>query len=1615
MTMQITLLGPMDVITREGAVALGGSKQRALLAMLALDPGTVVSNDRLLEGLWGDHLPASAHKLVQQYVSHLRKALAEAGESDAIATRGRGYELCVSRDQVDATRFERLMAQGAAREALALWRGAPLADVAEEPFAAHEIRRFEELRMTALEVAIDQELDAGRHQEALPEIEALLAREPLRERPHAQHMLALYRCGRQAEALEAYRGARSILVGEIGVEPGPELRRLHAAILRHDPALDVAAIPGRFMTPLLGRDAELERLRCAWRRAQANGGASVLLVGARGSGKTRLAQEFSDELRPHADVAWCDRDAAAVLAACATSQPVLVVVEDVEQAGPELGVATLRAAGGSGTLVLATTSETADVGAEEVVELGPLAPDAAAALIRFHARTHDDADPPVERLVAEAGGLPARLQEVAVQWAQAQGLRRLADAAARAAAERAQWRLAEHDLASEVAGLQDLRERATADEEDVGECPFRGLASFDVADAAVFFGRERLVADLVAAVPGSRLVGIVGPSGSGKSSVMRAGLLAALRDGVLPGSDTWPLELVRPGAHPLRALNRALRAKPPAGRWILAVDQFEELFVACDDESERASFVETLLGQTRDPAAQALVAIAIRADFYGRCAEYPQLARLLGANHFLVGPMRRHELQRAIELPAQRAGVTVEPDLVDALVADVEGEPGALPLLSTTLRELWDQRAGRRLTAEAYASSGGVRGAVARLAETTYASLTEAQRDRARRVLLRLAGDGDVRTRVPRPDLEADHEVVAVLAARRLLTVSSEGAEVAHEALLREWPRLRAWLDEDAEGRRLHRHLAAAAREWDAGGRDRSDLYRGPRLAAALEWSEEHTADLNENERAFLEGSRAAGETEAARQRRANRRLRVLLGAAGALLALAAGAGVVATQQRGEARDAALIADAQRVGAEALTDERLDRALLLARAGVDLHASTATHSRLLSVLMREPAAIGELRGDGWQLYSIAVSEDGTRLAIGDQRGGVIVYDAVTRERISSYLVDYGIVQQLKFSPDGRDLIVGAWSEPGASPVHQGKTLIDVLDPETGERRRRIVLPEFPEETFFVLVLATYGPDGSVIVQQSPVEFPDVGPPVMWRVDPRTGAVRRGPVRIGAGGAWNLVSTEDRRRVFVTSPADDRTYELDPKSLRVRRTHPAGARWGAVDPAGRRFALADDDGSLRVLDLRSGDVRTITKGAAPSEDGRVAFPDADTVVFATDGGEVTVWDVPTASVRERLAAHPEDVTALEASADRRTLFTAGIDAKLVMWDLGGDRRLDRRFDAGPPMNIPDNQSPKGLATSPDGRSIAVGQKDGSVIVIDAATLEPRGSLDALDGPVLGLAFSPDGRTLAVTGHGGELSLWDAATLERTRVLRDPSGDGYSQTVAFSPDGRLLATGFFSMKGGRLDVYDVAAGRLRGDSPKVSALSVAFSPDGERLAAAAGEDGALVLDAASGHRIARPELTDDARSVAFSPDGQELAVGLYGGGVNTFGTRAWEPAGRSLENHTERVTALAYAPEGTRLLTGSPDGTVVLWDLTSRRPIGSPLTVATDLYIAAGFAPDGDSVIAVPHSGDAVRWDVRPSAWERHACLVAGRQLTEREWEDVVPGQAFRPVCVSPPPG
>ena len=763
--MEIRVLGPVEVEVDERRLILGGPKQRAVLALLALNANLTVSVDRLIEGLWGEEQPASAAKMVQHYVSQLRKLIVDDGGAKLL-THGRGYELRLDPEAVDAARFERLVdeasrARGnggseAAHVALALWRGPPLADLAEEPFARAEARRLRELHQAALELAIESDLAAGRHRELIGRLDSLVGEHPLSERLHGLRMLALYRAGRQAEALDAYREARSALVEEIGVEPGPELRRLHEAILRQDPALELAApeLPAELAEgspPLAGRAIELDRLRAAWRHAQAGSGRVLLVTGARGLGKTRLVAELAGELhRQGVAVVYVGgaNAAAALERARRIAGPALLVFDDIDRAPTDVVHGAADAAAGADDrsllVVLAyrdnppsaavtRLARGLEASGAERLALRPLEADGVREIAALYAGERAAAAP-VERLLEASGGLPGNVHDVVADWTRRETVERVGARAGRTAAQRGALRELESELASNVVDLQSLRERTERYSAPPGRreppvCPFKGLASYDMSDAPYFFGRERLVSEMVARLVGSSLLGVIGPSGSGKSSAVRAGLLPALAGGVLPDSESWRRVLLRPGEHPLDTLKRAfgtddLAHLEPDARVLLAVDQFEETFTACREEAERAAFMDALAGAAERADGRILVVLALRADYYGACAAHPRLSRLLGASQVLVGPMQRAELERAIELPARKADLVVEPELVTRLVEDVGRPAGRAPApLDRAARALAGPRrapdAARRLRAHpgCRRSGGAARRAGVRHAE----------------------------------------------------------------------------------------------------------------------------------------------------------------------------------------------------------------------------------------------------------------------------------------------------------------------------------------------------------------------------------------------------------------------------------------------------------------------------------------------------------------------------------------------------------------------------------------------------------------------------------------------------------------------------------------------------------------------------------------------------------------------------------------------------------------------------------------------------------------------------------------------------------------------------------
>jgi WD40 repeat protein/DNA-binding SARP family transcriptional activator len=1623
---EFKILGPLEVWDGDRLLQLGGAKRRAALALLVVNANEVVGADRFVDGLWGHAAPGNAMSALHNHISRLRKELG----AELVASEGWGYALRVDPETIDLHRFERLAAEAQPlraperadrlAEALALWRGAPLADLTFEEGLARELARLEERRIVVLEQRIDADLEAGRSGELVGELEALIAEYPFREHLCRQLILALYRAGRQAEALEAYRDARRRLAEELGLEPTARLRELERAILSQDPALDgpaalsprddgeepeaeLSELPPELdpATPLFGRASELDFLTRAWRQTEKGPGGVVFLRGPPGIGKTRLAAELARAVVEEGGTVVYVPCAGAlregverIRRAARSSARTLLVADDLDLATGTLMdslAALLPSLAEKPFLLLGTYREETSPFLKTILDrvdpsrlhrrdLGPLNEEEIRSVASLYAGW-SLAQLPLDELVQTTGGVAGLVHRSARDWAREHTSGRLSALASQTATEREGLRAAERVLEQSVADLQRLRTwsdvPATEGPAPV-VCPFKGLATFEASDAEFFFGRERLVAELVARLVGTRFLVVVGESGSGKSSAVRAGLLPALAGGIIPGSGSWRQVVIRPGTSPMEALEPALEGP---SRLLLVVDQLEEVFTSCDDEDERARFLAALCS----PAEAQVFVLALRADFYGRCAAYPRLAELLALNHVLVAPMQEEELRRAIEFPARRAGLRVEPELVDALVADVGDEPGGLPLLSTALLELWQLRTGRTLTFDDYRNSGGVRGAVARLAEATYERLSSDQRLVARAILLRLAttdgGVDVVRRRVPLSELDADRStdaarVVAVLTRARLLTTSEESVEVAHEALLREWPRLHAWLEEDAEARRLHGHLMRAAREWEERGRDPADLYRGARLGAALDWMSRHPADPNEAERRFLEASRDSSEREADRQRATNRRLRLLLAGVAVLLVGAVVASVFAFSLRGQARDEARIAGARELAAAADANLQVDpeRSILLALEAVkssggahggvlkeaqeSLEDAVATSRNVLSV----PGA-----GRG-----VSFSPDGTRFASEGASGDAAVWDASTGKRVLA----------LESGVTGVDF--GSTGEVVATAGADGHATI--WDAASGRRLRTVT------DRSRSLVAAELGRRDTVLATVT-----EAGELKLW--DVATGRMlleRRAwsGETIWPGAADVVAFSADGRLLAAANLGGGKVaaqvWDVD-SGARLLALPANGNAANDVDLSadGSRLAVARADGAVEVRNARTGRLQATVR----AHQGNVWDVELSSygrrLATAGNDGYAKVWALGSANIRElfSLPGHNATVEQVSFSRDGTRLVSGSDDGTAKIWDvsLEGPRAV---------LLLPGTArvSSGGVAYSADGRRLAA-PSGGAVRIWDAATGR---SLRALPGAARGVSFSPDGRLIATT-KGSAVQVWNAsngrrvygATINnscRTVELRCP----VTQAV-FSPDGSQLAVGSAD---GTARILDVRTGleRLRLATYQGPLLNVAFSSDGRRLVTAALDGTAKVWDTQNGAQLLRlGPVAQPIADVAISPDGDRVVTAGWDGLVRVWNAENGDQA-RSWNANQGDLFDIAFATDG-RLATTGEDGGIKLWNPARGDEL---LSLPAAGRSAVAFSPDGKRLAASVASGRTVTvWPLGISDLVELARGRVTRSLTEEE--------------------
>jgi WD40 repeat protein/class 3 adenylate cyclase len=1392
------------------------------------------------------------------------------------------------------------------------------------------------------------------------------------------------------------------------------------------PETPVAALPLELdtFTPLVDRTDQLRWLRGSWRHARRGRGRVLFVSGPAGIGKTRLLAEIAAEIHGRSGVVRY-AGAGGVGAALAlqtlrdareTGTAVVVILDDLDVLGEEVVTAVDEAAGAlarrpvmvvttfrdaEGLPALASVVERADVRGDAHRRLQTLDARAVEEVARLYAGA-DVVDLPLESILRASDGVPARVHEVVSGWAREEASRRLEAAAEYLAAGRTK-RSADLAFANNVIALKlgRLYPAAGAGGDPSERCPYKGLAVFRSEDAAYFFGRERVVGELAARTVGTGLLGVVGASGSGKSSAVMAGLVPSLAAGLLPGSERWRSVVMRPGERPFQELKEAfssevpeLDGEDPLGeatrlgrpevRTVLVVDQFEEVFASSVDLWERDAFIGSVIGAAAEGDERVVVVPTLRGDFYPHLTEFEQLAELFAANHVLLGPMSADELRRAIELPARRAGVHVESTLTDALIADVEEEPGSLPLLSTALVELWAARERGWLTLEAYEQAGAVSGAVARLAERSYGELSELEQQVARRVLLRLVGSGDgdsfVRRRVATSEFDLDRDPLAGavldrLTQDRLLTRSDGWVEVAHEALIRAWPRLGEWLDEDEGGQHIRVRLTQAASQWDEGDRESSELYRGVRLSTTLDWGATHGAELNELERTFLAESRRASEREAQRQRRSNRRLRALLLGIVALLVVALAAGGLALVQRGRAERGQRVAFARELSTAAAANLEADaeRATLLAleavrtyrRAGVPVGKDAVD---VLHAALQSDRVVKTL--DHTSTANTALSPDGRLIATGGTVKGtgqnvVVIWDARTGEVLRELTGHTGDINDLNFSSDGSRLATVAADQRGI-----------VWNPRTGERL--VTLSGHTD----VLQGVSFSNDGSLVATSG-----WDGTLRIWEA--ATGSQVR-TIETADGLCYNSFSPDDSLIGVGHCLGDVATvWSVETGQRRLTlRGHESGVVGVFFDPAGGRLATGSLDGTAKIWDATTGRDRVTLSGHTDWVFATPFSPDGRTVASASTDGTVRLWDPRTGRTLVTLSGHGGPIGDVAWGPDPTRLITGGADATAKLWDVSPAGSADRMTIAG------HGGAASSVAFDADGSALVTSGSDGTARLWDASSGEEIRRFE--DAGIQAASLSSDG-TLLLTA-GDTPTIWDASSGRFLRSLHPRDGSESYPSAAFGPDERLAVGGSV----GTATVFDPQSGAVirrvvhsrLSSQLNAAVLGVAFDPDGSLLATAGADSRVKLWSVDTGEMLRTLEgHGSPVNSVAFGSDGRLLVTSSVDGVAHVWDVRSGRFLAR-LSGHTGVVWDAEFSPDGRLIATGGEDNTVRLWETSTGVEVVT-LTEHTSAFHDVAFGPDGASLAAASADGTVRIHYVRLGDLMRAAEERASRRFTDGE--------------------
>lgn len=1120
--------------------------------------------------------------------------------------------------------------------------------------------------------------------------------------------------------------------------------------------------------------------------------------------------------------------------------------------------------------------------------------------------------------------------------------------------------------------------------------PYKGLRPFDEADAGDFFGRDELLAQLLGYLSSSMFLAVVGPSGSGKSSLLKAGLLPAVRRGAVSGSRNWFVTDFVPGGDPLGNLAEALtglatRNLPylaqtlaastdgltrvvrdilrdaPDGEVLLLIDQFEELFTQTEHESVRKHFLALIRAAVRDPSNRLRVVIGLRADFYDRPLQYEGFGALLQANTQVVLPLSDDELEQVIIGPLEPLGMGADADLIATIIADVRQEPGALPLLQYALTEVFERRNGARLTLAAYRSSGGVSGAIAKRAEDVFTRLSENRQLVAKQVFLRLVtlgeGNEDTRRRALYSEIwtlntaERVGAVLDIFSKYRLITFDIDPTtrepviELAHEALLRTWRRLIGWLGQSRDDIRQQRLLNNAAQEWIKSAYDPSFLLSGSRLEQAEAWLSTSNLRLAQDEQRYVAASVeereriiefevARAEEEIQIRARARFRLRlliVMLSVSVVFMMFLAGYAFSQSQQLvgalATSEHNALNAQAQStVAAYARNDAETQR-----------QNAEAEAVRARSLALSNAAQLAALDGDRDTAVTLGLAA--TENNPDPPRSSLVMLSQLAHDIGTYRLLDMGAsVDAVAVSDNGEWVVAGS---------RLGEMAL--WDTERGD-----IVQLFDGHTERVSALA-FAPDGETVLSAS---WDNTA--VLWDMD----SGERLVTFVGHEGNVTAVAFNADGTQIATASIDGtvRLWDKQGSLRRVYRGH-GGPVYAVAFGDGGRFVLSGGTGdAVHLWSVDSGQLASRYRGHA-SRVNAVGFLTDNTLFSASEDGGLrlysTLYPAPLATF-----SHDGRLTDARSFGDGQTVLTAQRNGQLTLWDI--DEGIVREtFDEHRP------DAALSVAWSADGRIAASGGGDGRVRVWMMAPNDPRETIPINLYSLPLFAAYPDENLWAVGSERDALRLYrtggNYARPSELRIL-PPLID--VNNLTFSPDGRYLAVA----SGEIVYLWDVIDGELlhvlnavhRGD---VHAL--AFTPDSTRLLSGC-ENGTLsVWNVTSGENIATfTRVSNGVDAIAVHPMGGIAVTAGRSGTMTVWNLRSLEADG-ALGGSYLPVTALAFAPDGT-LFSGHRDGTLRAWDVDARQ-----MRYDERQHVAAiralSVASDGHTLLSGGDDG-LVWWDV-----------------------------------------